>query len=138
MTKKILIVDDERELSLILAEMLRDDGYEVSTASNAFKALALIESTEFALMFLDVMMPIMNGLELLKKFRLLPKCKNIPVVLMSAAAEPAHISAIANQIAKQVDWQEFLAKPFTLEEVLQLTQKYIGRSAPAESPSQRN
>ena len=129
MTQKILIVDDERELSLILAEMLRDEGYEVSTASNAFKALALIEATAFHLVFLDVMMPIMNGLELLKNFRALPKCKNVPVILMSAAAEPAK--------SGQSDWQEFLAKPFTLEEVLEISQKYIGRSFSSEPPSQK-
>ncbi len=117
MKKKILIIDDERELSMILAEMLREEGYEVATAANAFKALALLEVSDYQLILLDVMMPIMNGLELLRKIKGLPKSKNVPVILMSAAQEPEKI--------KECQWNEFIAKPFGLEDVLQVINKYL-------------
>lgn len=80
----ILVVDDESQLRLTLALMLRQDGYKVETAANAQEALHSLREGPFDLMFLDLNMPGMNGIDLLVEIhRLFPK---LPVLILTAHA----------------------------------------------------
>lgn len=82
--KTILVVDDENQLRLTLALILKQDGYNVETASNAEEALHCLEEASFDLMFLDLNMPGMHGIDLLVEIhRHYPK---LPVLILTAHA----------------------------------------------------
>ena len=117
MKNKILIIDDEREIALLLAEILKGEGYEVFVVANAWKALEVIPEFQPDLVLSDVMMPVISGLELLKKFRELPSFDKTPVVLMSAAHPKL--------TQEDNGWTEFVQKPFSLDHMLAVVHKYL-------------
>jgi DNA-binding response OmpR family regulator len=79
----ILIVDDDQLLVRMYQKKLENDGYIVITAEDGVKALEKIAEFIPDLILLDIMMPRLNGLELLKKLKLTEQTKNIPVILLT-------------------------------------------------------
>jgi CheY-like chemotaxis protein len=77
--KKILVVEDEEGLRLLYEEELKAEGYEVLTARNGREAIQLLEVRKPDLIILDIVMPVMNGMETLG--RILGKERKIPVIL---------------------------------------------------------
>ncbi|MCM8798693.1 MAG: response regulator [Candidatus Omnitrophica bacterium] len=82
MKKKILIVEDEEGLRLLYEEELKSEGYEVITAKNGKEAIEKLEEGKPDLVILDIVMPVMNGMEALGK--ILGKDKKIPIILNSS------------------------------------------------------
>jgi DNA-binding response OmpR family regulator len=82
MKKKILIVEDEEGLRLLYEEELKSEGYEVITARNGREAIEKLEQSKPDLIILDIVMPVMNGMETLG--RILGKDKKIPIILNSS------------------------------------------------------
>jgi len=82
MKKKILIVEDEEGLRLLYEEELKSEGYEVITARNGREAIEKLEESKPDLIILDIVMPVMNGMETLG--RILGKDKKIPIILNSS------------------------------------------------------
>lgn len=80
----ILIVEDNQELSQLLRDFLRNEGYAVSTAENGEKALAFYERYGAKLVVLDIMLPGIDGFSVLKKIR---EKSNTPVLIVSAKGE---------------------------------------------------
>jgi len=114
----ILVVDDEPNYQIILAELLRDEGYEVFTADNGKAALPIIRNTDLDLIISDMKMPGMDGLELMQKTREFHK--ELPVILITAYAE----------VEKAVEAMHsgaftYLAKPFSNEQLLASSRKAI-------------
>ncbi len=111
MTKRVLVVDDNRELQQVVDFALRQEGYEVSQAFDAYAGLELIEREKFGLALLDVMMPGMDGLEMLSRLRGFDK--DLRVIIMTALTTPeAAVSALRDQAS------DFLTKPFDMEQLL--------------------
>ncbi|MDR0278818.1 MAG: response regulator [Paucimonas sp.] len=81
----ILVVDDEYQISDILAFTLEDEGYGVVKAGNGEKALEVLDDVRVDLLITDYMMPVMNGEELARKLRDLPRFKALPIILISGA-----------------------------------------------------
>ena len=81
MQAKILIVEDEEKIARFLELELQHEGYEVQKAADGRTGLELAESGEFELMVLDVMLPQLNGLEVLRRLRL---NSQLPVILLTA------------------------------------------------------
>ncbi len=69
MAKKILIIDDDKELCEEMAEILKGEGYDVSTAFDGLAGKKLIEENHYNLLLLDVKLPDINGLDILKSMR---------------------------------------------------------------------
>lgn len=82
--KKILIVDDDLTLREMYEERLKFDGFVVIGASDGEEALTKTSEEMPDLILLDVMMPKMNGIDVLKKLREDEKTKNIPVIILTA------------------------------------------------------
>jgi CheY-like chemotaxis protein len=80
--KRILVVDDEDSIRLLLRDELTEAGYEVITASNGEEALALIEQSKPDLITLDIKMPHMDGAEFLRRIRQIHR--DLPVVIFTA------------------------------------------------------
>jgi CheY-like chemotaxis protein len=92
MTQRILIIDDEpdiREATQLCLEVAK--GWEVLTASSSKEGLAKAVSEQPHAVLLDVMMPDMDGLEALERLRTHPATQQIPVILLTAKAQPADL-----------------------------------------------
>src|ERR1041384_3096979 len=86
---RILVVDDEANARTALAELLRDEGYEVETAADAFKALGKYESFAPHIVVTDLKMPGMDGIELVKKIRATDDVTGIIVMTAFGAVQSA-------------------------------------------------
>ena len=90
MSNKILIVDDEDHLRMLIEqalEELEDEGVDFFTASNGEEALNLIVDEKPDLVFLDVMMPKMNGLEVCRRVKLELKINGVSIIILTAKGQ---------------------------------------------------
>ena len=111
MAKKILVVDDNPEIHELLRVAFRREGYDVLVARNGFEGLETLAKEKVDLALLDVMMPGMDGLEMLSRLR--AHHKNLRVIVMTADSTPeTAVSAMRDQAC------DFLVKPFQLDELL--------------------
>lgn len=108
MMRRILVVDDEETLRQVLAEVLEDEGYTVLEARHGREALHILAGATVDLILMDVMMPVMTGLEVVQEVRQRPDGAP-PIILMSAGRT---IDVEHLQI-------RFIRKPFELDELLQ-------------------
>jgi len=86
--KKILVVDDEANIRELYREELEDMGYEVTTVADGAEALAVIDTTKFDLVTLDMRMPDVDGIETLRKMK--EKDSTLPIVICTAYEEYKH------------------------------------------------
>ena len=91
MPKKILVVDDERNIVRLIEVNLTQYGYEVVTAFDGVEALEKVERGKPDLIVLDVMMPRMDGFEVLRTLKANPATAEIPVVMLTAKAQDADV-----------------------------------------------
>jgi CheY-like chemotaxis protein len=120
MTTRVLIVDDEFGLADIVAEILGEHGYASTLATNGKRGLEELAKNDFALVLLDVMMPVLDGQGMLRAMRQDPRFQRIPVIMMTALREalpkddpPLH--------------QAVLYKPFTEDELFEAMRALLGR-----------
>jgi CheY-like chemotaxis protein len=105
----VLVVDDEQSIRDFLGIVLEDEGYEVRTASNGQEALEQLATDLPDLLVLDIMMPVVDGREVLRRVRADPGLSRLAVLVMSAAADPALLGS---------GFDAFLAKPFDLDDLI--------------------
>ncbi|NVB79867.1 MAG: sigma-54-dependent Fis family transcriptional regulator [Kofleriaceae bacterium] len=117
-TGRILVVDDEANARTALAELLRDEGYEVETAADAFKALGKFESFSPHVVITDLKMPGMDGIDLVKKVRAADESVGVIVMTAFGAVESA-IEAMRAGAA------EYLTKPVNFDELLVVMTKVL-------------
>lgn len=123
MEKHVVIIEDEREAGELFAEMMRVSGYKVSLATNSQEGLALLRQTRPDVVVLDIMMPGLSGLDVLKEMRATEHLKDVPVVIVSAKGTPADVrnglaAGAQAYMTKPVGFQELKA---TVAKVLQGT-----------------
>lgn len=87
MAYKILLVDDEPDILEFVSYNLRSDGYEVECAKNGQESLIKVRDFKPDLVLLDVMMPVMDGIETCEKMRQLPECNGVIIAFLSARSE---------------------------------------------------
>jgi DNA-binding NtrC family response regulator len=108
---RILVVDDEVNARTALAELLRDEGYEVETAADAFKALGKLDSFSPDVVLTDLKMPGMDGVELVKKIHAEEDSPSVVVMTAFGAVQSA-VDAMRAGAA------EYLTKPLNFDELL--------------------
>jgi DNA-binding response OmpR family regulator len=122
MEKRILIVEDEKILSDLLERKLQEKGYETSLAANGEEGLAKMREEKIDLVLLDIVMPKMDGFEVLEEMRKDRELKRIPVIIISNSGQPVEISR-----AIELGVKDYLIKTqFDPEEVIEKVQKQIG------------
>ncbi len=116
---QILVVEDDPVIRDVLEQLLQYQGYKTAGAPNGKDALDQLRAPEVApsLMILDLMMPVMNGLELLGILRADPSYCSLPVILLSAGAEPVQLPAGAHT--------RFLRKPLRMQSLLEVVRELI-------------
>jgi CheY-like chemotaxis protein len=115
---RVLIVDDEQDILETLQLILEMEGYVVDTASTGQQALEKMSAIVPDLVLSDVMMPVMNGIELLKRLKAHPQYRAIPIIISSAGNIDAH--ALRGCDA-------FLKKPVDLDVLVQTVARVLGR-----------
>ena len=111
---KILIVEDDTFLSTLAADRMMKEGYTVSVAPDGMQALKLLEADIPDLMLLDIIMPGMNGFEVLKQVKENPKWKDVSIIIFSNLGQEHEIEE-----ARKLGADDFLVKAqFTLKEVI--------------------
>jgi two-component system alkaline phosphatase synthesis response regulator PhoP len=123
MSNKILIVDDEDYLRMLIEqalEELEDEGVDFFTASNGEEALELIINEKPNLVFLDVMMPKMNGLEVCKKVKLELKLNGVSVIILTAKGQE-----LDKKKGEEVGADLYMTKPFDPDKLLEKAREIL-------------
>jgi two-component system, OmpR family, alkaline phosphatase synthesis response regulator PhoP len=124
MSKKLLIVDDEPHIRMLLhqtLEELEDEGVEILTAQDGMEALETIQSESPDLVFLDVMMPRMNGFDVCNRVKNELKLDQVYIVMLTAKGQESD-----KHHGESVGADHFMSKPFDPDEVFKKAQEVLG------------
>jgi CheY-like chemotaxis protein len=126
--KMILVVDDEKNIRLTLSQVLESLKYPVETAVNGWEVLRKLENPQLSLILLDLRMPGMDGMEVLRQVR--KTRPDVRVIIMTAygtvesAVEAIKLGAV-----------DFISKPFTPDQIRRLVEKVLDRESMGEQQS---
>ena len=120
---RILVVEDEKHLNRIISEAVEDEGYSVDSCYNGLEALEYLECADYDVIILDIMMPKMDGLELVRRLR--SEGNSTPVLFLTAR------DAVADRVeGLESGGDYYLTKPFDFQELMAvvrvMTRKYTG------------
>lgn len=126
--RRILIIDDDRELSMIVRDMLEDYGFEVTLANTSEEAYEFMEKQIFHLILLDINLPGITGFEVCKELR---RISTVPVIFASArTSEDDKITGL------DIGGDDYLPKPYSLKELLSRINSLIRRTYGFEGKNQ--
>lgn len=118
MSEKILIVDDQYGIRILLNEVFHKEGYQTFQAANGVQAIDIVHKHSPDLVLLDMKIPGMDGIEILKRLKKIDK--NIQVIIMTAYGELDMI-----QEAKELGAVTHFAKPFDIDEIRGAVRSHI-------------
>jgi DNA-binding response OmpR family regulator len=124
MEQKILIIDDEAFIRMLIEqtlEELEDEGVEILTADNGEDGLAIIQDEEPDLVFLDVMMPKMNGFEVCRKVKRELEMVDVYICMLTAKGQE-----FDKEKGAEVGANLYKTKPFDPDELLELAEEVLG------------
>lgn len=128
MDKKILIVDDEKNIVDIIAFNLKKEGYEILKAGDGAEGVKLTMEENPDLILLDIMMPKMDGYEACKKIR---EKKNTPIIMLTARAEE-----VDKVLGLELGADDYVTKPFSVRELMARVKANLRRQIVREEPTQ--
>ncbi len=127
MKERILIVEDEEKLARFVELELSYEGYEIQKAADGRAGLELAETGNFDLVLLDVMLPELNGLEVLRRLR---RSSSIPVILLTAR------DAVMDKVTGlDSGADDYVTKPFAIEELLARIRVTLRKNRPEQGAS---
>jgi two-component system, OmpR family, alkaline phosphatase synthesis response regulator PhoP len=130
MKKQILLVEDRPDIAELIAFHLAKEGYEVVQAYDGEEAVKKLSESSIDLIVLDLMLPKISGLEILKKIKQDPHLKKIPVIIESARGDDADII-----MGLEMGAEDYVTKPFSPRVLLARVRKIFQR---AEAPDQNS
>lgn len=122
--KTVLIIEDEADAAELFAEMMRVSGFRVLKTSSSTPALSLIANEKPDLIILDIMMPDISGLDILRQMRQDAALAEIPVVVVSAKSMPADI-----RVGMEAGASTYLTKPVGFLELKEAVEQALGNSS---------
>ncbi|MBN9050974.1 MAG: phosphate regulon transcriptional regulator PhoB [Rhizobiales bacterium] len=125
MAARILIVEDEEPLTLLLRYNLEAEGYEVDAAARGDEAQLRLQETTPDLVILDWMLPGLSGIELCRRLRARPETKSLPIIMLTARGEE---SEKVRGLATGAD--DYIVKPFSVPELLARVKALLRRASP--------
>ncbi len=133
MSKKILVVDDEKPISDIIKFNLKKENYDVVVAYDGEEAVAQVEAEKPDLIILDLMLPKMDGIEVAREVR---KKYNMPIIMVTAKD-----SEIDKVLGLEIGADDYVTKPFSNRELVARVKANLRReitSSSEEEPEQKN
>jgi len=122
--KKILVVDDEVDVTELVAYHLRAKGFQVQTLNNPSASIGTARTFLPDLAILDVMMPDLNGLQICRMLRADPQLKTVPIIFLTAKAEEGdRIQGL------ELGADDYISKPFSTKELMLRVQSILRRAA---------
>lgn len=123
MKTKILIVEDRMDIAELIRHHLEKEGYVASSCTNGEQALELIQKITFDLIVLDLMLPKISGIEILKRIKQNETTKKIPVIIESAKSEDEDII-----LGLELGAEDYVTKPFSPKILIARIQKVLQRN----------
>lgn len=118
---RILLVEDEKQMSMFIEMELNHEGYKVEVAYNGRNALNLSEEKEYDLILLDIMIPVINGIEVCRRIR---QCSKVPIIMLTAKSD-----LLDKVLGLDAGANDYLTKPFAIEELLARIRVYERNSS---------
>ena len=118
--KKILLVDDSRTVLLMHQLLLADRGYELLTARDGQDAVELAVAERPDIIFLDVVMPRMDGFAACQELRAHESTRNTPIIMVTTRGEPQNV-----QRGFESGCSDYITKPFNVNEFLDKLERYL-------------
>ncbi|TDW97548.1 response regulator [Dinghuibacter silviterrae] len=118
--EKILIIDDNDIVQMVLQKILVKEGYSVDVAVNGKEGLTFIDQEEYDLIITDLMMPYANGFEIISKIRQHPKGRHAPVIIISSVTQEDSVSE-----GFKLGADDYLKKPITGKELILRVKRLI-------------
>ncbi|MFZ5906768.1 MAG: response regulator transcription factor [Nitrospirota bacterium] len=134
--RKVLVVDDDPLIRLLLEEILSDfrtRGIQILSADNGRTALELIKQEEPDIIFLDVMLPQMNGFEVCNIIKNDLSLKHVYVIMLTAKGQE-----IDKKKAEEYGADYYITKPFTIQDVIKKVMEVLGGVSPEKTTPQRS
>lgn len=124
MSKKILVIDDEKMITKALKKLLEKNGYAVTVVNNGRDALAQVEGSDFNVIICDIRMPEMDGIETISSIREVFDKQNKPklpeIIITGYADEGKYNQALDLKVA------HYIYKPFDVDDILEAVNKVLG------------
>src|SRR3974390_658568 len=125
MNARILIVEDEDPLTMLLRYNLEAEGYDVETASRGDEADTRLKESSPDLIVLDWMLPGLSGIELCRRLRARPETRQLPIIMLTARGEESErVRGLSPGAA------DYIVKPFSVPELLARVKSLLRRAAP--------
>ncbi len=121
---RIAVIEDEKDLAALLAFQLEKEGYRVMTAHDGKSGYELVSSELPDLVLLDIMLPVVNGIEVCKLLKKQKSTQNIPVIMLTSKSEE-----IDRVIGLEVGADDYVTKPFSVRELLLRVKVALRRSS---------
>ncbi len=121
MTRKIVLAEDEPQIARLIEFKLKKEGYQVIWKENGEEALKAIKMDKPDLILLDIMMPVMDGYEVLRRLKEDENLKSVPVIMLTARAQE-------KDVVKGIDLgaEDYITKPFHPAELLVRVKRILG------------
>jgi CheY-like chemotaxis protein len=116
--KKILVVDDDPINRKLIVKILSKKGFEAFEAGNGVEAFSVLEKTEIDIILLDIVMPVMDGIEFLKEIKTLPSYINVPIIILTTD-DSRKIEAMS------LGANDVIIKPISPVTLLETIEKYV-------------
>jgi DNA-binding response OmpR family regulator len=123
--RNVLIIEDEADAAELFAEMMRVSGFRVRKTSSSAPAIRMMMDEKPDVVLLDIMMPEISGLDILRQMRRDPVLAGIPVVVVSAKSLPADI-----RDGMEAGASTYLTKPVGFLELREAVERALGRQSP--------
>src|SRR5262245_28816729 len=120
---KVLVVDDDPAILEICSDLLQTEGYEVAVATNGQQALEQAHEDTPSVVLMDIMMPVMDGIEACRRLKADHHTADVPVVLMSARTN------LTRQSGDLVQADALVAKPFDIDYLLNTIADLVGEDS---------
>ena len=114
MTKKILLAEDDPQIARLVSFKLQKAGYEVTCVEDGEETLNSARDGDFDLILLDIMMPVLNGFQVLERLKEDPALKDIPVVMLTAKGQEQDMLT-----SREIGADDYIVKPFNLNELVE-------------------
>ncbi len=117
---RILVIDDDPDIGIMIKMMLEYKGYTVSVATRAELVDEMVDNHQFDLVIMDMLLSGTNGIDICRHMKQNPKTADLPVMMISAHPN-------AKEICMQAGADEFISKPFDMQEILSKIQYLVNQ-----------